>query len=424
MPIEELQLPGSTEPLLNLGLALVVGLIIGLERGWKERTAAEGKRIAGVRTFGLIGLLGGLWALLADAVGPVLFGFAFLAFALLMAISHYAEARDNKDYGVTTLVAALIAFALGALTVQGERVIAAAVAVVTAVLLSAKPTLHRWLERMEAEELDAALKLLLISVVILPILPNQNYGPFGALNPYEIWWLVVLIAALSFIAYAAIKISGPERGILLTSVLGGLASSTAVSLHLARLSATFGASDILASGVLVASATMFVRVLVVLAIIDRQMSWTLAVPFLTMAGVLLTAAAMGTRKNQHKPLDAIRLRNPLELSQAVKFGVLLTVILVLSEAFRSSMGQAGIYTLAAVAGLADVDAMTLSLARMSPQELPLTAAVLAAMIVTTVNTITKGVMVRTIGGKDLGWKVLGPMALALAAGGIVYAARS
>ena len=419
MPVEQLQ-PHGLESILNLALALVVGLIIGLERGWKDRTVEEGKRIAGVRTFGLIGLLGGLWALLANTIGPVLFGFAFLAFAILMAISHYAEARDNKDYGVTTLVATLIAFALGALTITGERALAGSAAVITAVLLSAKPILHRWLERIEPDELNAALKLLLISVVVLPVLPNTGYGPFAALNPYEIWWLVVLLAALSFVAYAAIKIGGPERGIFVTALLGGLASSTAVSVHLARLSASFGPNSILAAGVLIASATMFVRVLAVLAIIDRGLSLALAVPFITMAGVLLAAAALALRKNDAQPIETVKLRNPVELSQAVKFAALLTGILVLSEAVRTSMGEAGIYALAVVAGLADVDAMTLSLARMTPQELPISAAVLACMIVTTVNTLTKGIMVRTIGGNKLGWEVLGPMGIAIAAGAAVY----
>ena len=178
------------DTILSLGLALALGLLIGLERGWKERTAAEGSRIAGIRTFGLIGLLGGLWEILARGVSEILLGFAFLAFALLMVISHVAEARESKDYGITTLIAALITFVLGALSVRGHHTVAGASAVVTTIFLSLKPLLHSWLQNIEANELTAALKLLLLSAVILPVLPNQGYGPWQALNPYELWWPV------------------------------------------------------------------------------------------------------------------------------------------------------------------------------------------------------------------------------------------
>ena len=178
------------QTLIDLGLALALGLLVGVERGWQERGAAEGSRIAGIRTFGLIGLLGGLWQLLAGGAGDVLLGLAFLAFALLMVIAHAAEARVSNDYGVTTLVATLITFVLGALSVRGQQGVAASGAVVTAVILSLKPMLHHWLERIEPNELAAALKLLLISVVILPVLPDQGFGPWQALNPYELWWLV------------------------------------------------------------------------------------------------------------------------------------------------------------------------------------------------------------------------------------------
>ena len=149
------------ETLLNLGLALALGLLVGVERGWQEREAAEGSRLAGIRTFGLIGLLGGLCELLSRGSGEILLGIAFLAFVVLMAVAHVAEARVSHDYGVTTLIA-LITFALGALSVRGEHVAAATAAVLTTIILSLKPILHRWLQHIEQQELTAALKLLLI----------------------------------------------------------------------------------------------------------------------------------------------------------------------------------------------------------------------------------------------------------------------
>ena len=174
------------ETLLNLGLALALGLLVGVERGWQEREAAEGSRLAGIRTFGLISLLGGLWELLGRGSGEFVLGIAFLAFVVLMSAAHVAEARASHDYGVTTLIAALITFALGALSVRGEHAVAATAAVLTTIILSLKPILHRWLRRIEQQELTAALKLLLISVVILPILPDRGYGPWQALNPHAL----------------------------------------------------------------------------------------------------------------------------------------------------------------------------------------------------------------------------------------------
>src|SRR5688572_6732086 len=239
-----------------------------------------------------------------------------------MAISHFAEARQSKDYGVTTLVAALITFVIGALSVQGQHAVAGAGAVVTAIVLSAKPILHQWLKRIEASELYAALKLLLISVVILPVLPNEGYGPFDALNPYELWWLVVLIAGISFAAYIAMKIAGTERGILLTGLLGGLSSSTGVSVHLARLSKTIRDGNILAAGVLVACAVMFARVLLVVTILNRDLSVPMRAPFLAMAAALFISAGIYAMRTSKTSVDAVKLKNPVELGEAVKFGLI------------------------------------------------------------------------------------------------------
>jgi uncharacterized membrane protein (DUF4010 family) len=205
------------ETIITLALALAAGLIVGGERGWQERTGPEGSRVAGIRTFGLIGLLGGLWELVTGG-NAIAFGCGFLALGVIMGIAHYAEARADRDYGITTIIATLVTFVLGGLAVRGERSVAMAAAAVVAVLLNLKPALHQWLKRIEPKELHAALQLLLISLVILPILPDRGYGPWEALNPHELWMLVVLIAGLSFAAYVAVKVAGPEHGALLTGL--------------------------------------------------------------------------------------------------------------------------------------------------------------------------------------------------------------
>jgi uncharacterized membrane protein (DUF4010 family) len=402
--------------IISLGLALALGLLVGLERGWQERAAAEGSRIAGIRTFGLIGLLGGLWELLAREVGELILGVAFLAFALLMVIAHVAEARVSKDYGVTTLIAALITFVLGALVVRGYRGIAATGAVVTTILLSLKPVLHSWLQRIEAVELKAALKLLLVSVVILPILPDHGYGPWQALNPYEIWWLVVLMAALSFAAYCAVKVAGAEKGILWTGFLGGLVSSTAVSFHLARLPQKTKQERILAAGVLVASGTMFVRVLIIVAIVKPSLFLPLSLPLAVMTLVVFAAAIFGVRKSQSTTSVPLRLRNPVELGQAAQFGALLAGILLLAKAVQAWLGEAGLYLLAGIAGIGEVDAITISPARMVDVDVPGRVVVLGVVLATMVNTVTKALLVTAFGGKKMGFSVAWPLALALSVG--------
>lgn len=407
------------DPLINLGIALALGLMIGSERGWQERRAEEGSRVAGIRTFGLIGLLGGLWALLAQDMGETLLGFAFLGLTIVLIIAYRQGQQDGHDVGITTLIAALITFALGAFAVRGYAALAAASAVATTALLSLKPTLHRWLSNLEAEEFYAALKLLLISVVILPVLPNQGYGPWGVLNPYHIWWMVVLIAGLSFAGYIAMKAVGAERGILLTGLLGGLASSTATTLTFARLARHIRLGRVLAAGTMMASATMFPRVLVEVAVINPQLLATLAPPLGLMT---LTTIAYGLwlwRRHRARPhTGKLPLHNPLELTSALQFGLLLSIILVLAEALRAWLGDAGIYLLAFVSGIGDVDAITLSMARMSTLDLPAEVAERAILIATLTNTLMKGVLVLAIAGGEMARSFLPGLVLVLMAGGV------
>jgi len=398
------------DTLLNLGLALALGLLVGIERGWQERDAAEGNRVAGIRTFGLVGLLGGLSQLLAGTAGDVLLGLVFLAFALLMAVAHAIEARVTKDYGVTTLVATLITFILGALSVRGQHSVAASGAVVTAVILSLKPLLHHWLERIEPKELAAALKLLLISVVILPVLPDEGFGPWQALNPYELWWLVVLIATLSFAAYCAIKIAGAGRGILLTGFLGGLVSSTAVTIHLSRLASKGVEQKILAAGILVASATMFLRILFVTALLNPALSQSLSLPMAAMALCFFGAAAVNARKRGQIAPDAFKMHNPVELRQALQFALLLAVILLATKAVQAWLGEAGIFLLAIISGVGDVDAITISLSRWAANDAAIRSATIAVLAAAMVNTVTKAVLTAVLGGYRIGVRVAGAMA--------------
>ncbi|NGP53125.1 MgtC/SapB family protein [Thioalkalivibrio sp. XN8] len=407
----------------HLGVALAIGLLIGTERGWQEREAKEGERIAGVRTFGLIGLLGGVLALLAEQFGQLVLGLGFVGLAGAVAAIYVVNLREgNEDVGMTSQVSALLTFAFGALAAMGEAAVAAAAAVVTTLLLSAKPVLHRWVGALEAGELQAVIKLLLISVVLLPILPNQGYGPWQALNPYAIWWMVVLVATISFIGYFAIKIAGARRGTIFTGLFGGLASSTAVTLHFSRVARAGKVPPaMLATGILLACGTMFPRMLLVGSLVNPQLFAQLAWPAVVMGVLTYGGALFYWRASARQDSEgAAPLQNPLELKTALAFGSLLALIMLLSKALRQWFGEAGVLALAAASGVADVDAITLSLARMSSEDLAVPVAVTGIVIAASVNTLVKGGMAAFIGGRPVGLRVAGPL-LAAVAGGLTTA---
>lgn len=404
------------DALLNLALALALGLLIGVERSWQTREDAEGTRIAGVRTFGLIGLLGGLWALLADELGAVLVGLAFAALTVALLIGYVTQLRTGQDQGLTTVVAALVTFALGALAVRGYQAIAAGAAVVTTGLLSVKPMLHGWIRRIEPVEFYGAIKLLLISVVMLPVLPNTGYGPWQALNPYELWWLVVLIAAISFAGYIAMKVLGPGRGTLVTGLFGGLASSTATTLHFARLGRDGRMTTVLAAGTLVASTTMFPRIVVEVTIVNPELVTAVLVPM----SLLAITGTLGVFWLWHTAADreAIEapVQNPFQLKPALQFGLLLAAVVLLTAATYHWFGQRGIYFAAAASGIADVDAITLSLSRMALDTLDHATAARAITLAALVNTLVKGVLVVTIAGRPLATKLAAPLLAVIATG--------
>lgn len=404
-----------------LGVALAIGLLIGLERGWKDRQAEEGARIAGVRTYGLIGLLGGVSALLAEQFGSICIGLIFVGLAGMLAAAYVMNLHRGQDIGITSLVAALLTFVLGLLAASGEMAIAAASAVVTTMILSYKPLLHRWVSDLEGGELRAGLKLLLMSVVLLPILPNQGYGPWQALNPYAIWWMVVLIAAISFVGYFAIKIGGARQGAVFTGLFSGLASSTALTLHFSRLSRhnDSALASILAMGILLACGTMYPRMVLVASLLNPDLFHFLSVPALLMALMCYSPVAIYWRARLRKKTEAgAPLKNPLELKTALSFGLLLAVVMVLGKALQQWFGEAGVLALAAASGVADVDAITLSLARMSQDDLALRIAVTGIVIAAAVNSLIKGGMAAFIGGRHIAIRVGLPL-LGSAVGGLV-----
>ncbi len=401
-----------------LSIALAIGLLIGLERGWRTRDLNEGMRVAGLRTYGMISLLGGLSGILAQQIDIYFMGFVFLGLTLILLLAYSKGVDKFKDFSITGTIASLITFTLGALTVFGHITLAAASAVVITSLLGFKPLLHGWIKKLEQQELYATLKLLLISVVMLPILPDQDYGPWAAFNPYHIWWMVVLIAGISYLGYFAIKIVGNQHGPVLTGALGGLVSSTAVTLNLSKLSTQYpNMGNVLAAGILTACATMFARTLLLTSVMNPTLFLALFPALLVMSiFTYLVAFLLWQSGRGFRTIEEITLENPFQLGMALKFGAFLVVIMLLSKLLKIYFGDMGTYFLAATSGLADVDPITLSMSQMSNDGLNVSVAAKAILIAVSVNSGIKGIFSWVIGGRALALRVGGTLVGAVVAG--------
>ncbi len=408
--------------LARLGLSLLLGALIGIQRGWQSRDSQAGQRVAGVRTHALVGLFGGLVALLGTHVGQWLTGVGLLGVVALTLVAYRARSRDMADYSITGSIGLALTFCFGALALFDDPAIAATAAVITAFILDNKREIHGLLQKLRQHELDAGLKLLLISVVMLPLLPDRAMGPGGVINPFEIWWMVVLIASISFLGYFAIRLGGTEKGIFFTSLFAGLTSSTALTLYYARLSRTTPAlSPMLAAGILLACGTMFPRILVYCALINPALLAALWQPVLVMTLLLYGPAIWIWHRHRggetvgQPSLDM----NPLDLKAAFFFGGLILVIMLLGEWLKNLLGNAGILVLALASGVTDVDAITLSLSRMSLTGIDHGTAVLGIVLAASVNNLVKTMMALSLGDRALGRRVALAMAASLLGGVLV-----
>ncbi|MEK8080583.1 MgtC/SapB family protein [Pseudomonas sp. XK-1] len=414
-------MPEALDTLLNFASALAAGLLIGIERGWQGRNIEDNRLVAGIRTFALSSLLGAFAMLLSEKFGGTAWAVIFIGFAALVVASYFGELQRTGDMGLTSEVALLLTFLLGSLAMAGHAPLAAAGAVAVALLLSLKRVLHSALQRLSEDELSGTLKLLFISLVLLPALPNQGYGPWQAFNPYVIWWMVVLIAAIGFAAYVAIRLVGTRHGLLITALLGGIVSSTAMTVTLARLGRGRNLQAILACGLLATSALMFPRVLLEAGLVNRALLpalfWPLSVAALIYTGGALLYYRQAGSESEKSP--EAPLKNPFELGPALRFAALLALILLLIEAAQRWLGDAGVYLVALVSGLADVDAITLSLARSSHTELDNQVAVQGILLAALSNSLVKAFLVALIGGRQLALLTLPVMAAGLLAGALV-----
>ena len=412
----------TVELFQRLSLALAIGLLIGLERGWQARLEAEGERSAGLRTLALLALLGGICGALSISLANgagVWLGLSFVVAGGTIVLFRYRETGVEGTLGATTAIAGLLAFALGAFAVVGDKAAAAASGVAVAGLLALKGALHAMVRRLTWPELRSVLMLSAMSIILLPVLPNRPIDPLGAINPFQIWLLTVLIGLISFAGYVAIKLTGARRGIVITGLAGGLASSTAATLTLAKLSRGHPErSALMAGGALIAGATMMLRVGAIAGALRPSLLPLLLPPLAVAAAVTIMVALLLVLRGNPESGDEeteIAIGNPLDLSAAIKFGALLTVIGIVAHIATRFAGSAGAYLLAAISGIADVDAITLSMTRLAEEGLDGGVVARAILIAAAVNTISKVVIGWMAGGAALGrWMTVVSIAAILA----------
>ena len=405
----------------NFATALLIGALLGIERE-RHKGEHDEQTIGGLRTFilfTLIGALGGWLTLALDS--PWILAVAVLAALAPVLAGYVISARTEPDaLGLTTELAAIAACLLGAMTTLGYRELAVGLGVTVAAVLAYKQPLHGLVKRLDSEDVYAGLRLLIATFIILPLLPDRPIDPWGALNPRSLWMLVLLISSLSLVGYVATRLLGADRGIPLTGLTGGLVSSTAVTLAFSKQSrdpAYAGAASALASGILLAWTVMFIRVVVMVLVVNRGLLTELTLPMASMAVVTLAFAwYLRSRDGAREIADGVPLKNPFSLTAAARFAAFFALVLLVVKIAQAYAPERGVYFVAALAGTTDVDAITLSMAQYAING-SLAIAAQAIIVATLTNTAVKTGMVAALGSAELRKALLPAAIIVLAAGG-------
>jgi uncharacterized membrane protein (DUF4010 family) len=399
-------------------LVLFLSFLIGLER--EERKGESGHYLfGGVRTFPLIGLLGYAMALISgDQLLPLAFGFAVVGSFLLVSYIH--KLHTQQDAGVTTEITGLGTFVIGILVYREYFWIASTLVVISMLLLELKTGLETLARRLPAEEIATFTKFLLITAVILPVVPNKAFTDFN-LNPFKTWLIVVAVSTISYGSYLLQKRAKGRGGIVLSAILGGAYSSTVTTVVLAKKSREQNHPYLFAGSILMASGVMYIRLVILIGIFNGQLGRLLAVPFLllflagTAAGWLLTRRKDGGGDGRE---GTKTYKNPLELRAAFLFAAIFLAVLIVTDLTIKYIGEGGLFTLAAVMGVTDVDPFILSLTQTAGSVTPLLAAATSIIIASASNNVAKGIYAYSFADRKTA--VLGLIALlALAAVGLM-----
>jgi uncharacterized membrane protein (DUF4010 family) len=414
------------EPHLALLTALAVGVLIGLERE-QAKDKGPGGAFAGIRTYPIFSLIGAVAMLLESA--SIWLPLIALGGVIALVVVHYSnDVKRDAAHGVTTEVSVIATYLLGALAASRGVVepmttrllMVAGLGVILTFLLSSKDWLHGIAGRVSRDDFYSTVKFLIAAVIILPLLPNQELGPLDAINPFTVGLMVVMISGLSFVGYVAMRLLGKGRGVILSAAVGGLVSSTAVTISFSgRTKEDPSLAPAAAGAIAIASTIMLARVGVLVALINPNLLGKLVIPLgAATAGAIIGGVLMYRRAEETKVED-VGVKNPFELGTAIRFGLVFALILFAIKAAKHYLGDAGLYLAAALGGTTDVDAVTLSTAKHATAGE--TAAVIAIMIATVSNTIVKSSLALGIGGARLGKRafVIGGLIVAGAVAGSI-----
>ena len=406
----------------RLVLALAIGLLIGLERGWRERDAPAGSRTAGIRTYGISGLLGGLMAALAQLwSAPLVFIAGFIGFGLIFAWFKTREAEHDDEFSVTGVIAGLCVFALGGLAVVGDYQVAAAGAAALAAVLASRELLHGLLRRLSWVELRSAVMLAVMTAIILPLLPNRPIDPWGGLNLWEIWFFTVLTAAISYLGYIAVRVLGNSKGLLVSALTGSLVSSTAVTLAFARMAKAGGNARPLAGVAMLAAMVSILRVAALVIIVEPRI--------LLLAGPAILAAAVTfglggfifTLRKNEEVNESPQAQNPFELGTLLVFAALFAIVSTAGAALIDQLGSGSLVGTSAVSGILDVDVAVLSALRSTGHAVPHDVISLAVLAALASNAIGRLVLAASAGTRTYGMLLTLATLAALAAGYAAFA---
>jgi len=410
---------------LRFGAALLIGILIGMQREYAYSNRSAGGLFAGARTFALMSLFGASAALLADLFqAPWVFIGLICLLGVMVIVAYFVSATERDEIGLTSEVAALITILIGGICYLHSVEFAVALGVVTTVLLAVKWELRQFVKVITQDDVFATLQFAVITAIVLPILPDKAFGPppLNVLNPYQVWKMVVFISGINFLGYILVKVVGPKKGIGLSGLLGGLASSTATTLSFSQRSQTQeGLDKPFAVAIIAGWVLMFFRVIVEVAVVNNRLLpeiW----PVMTAMGFSGLLYALYLYLSQSAvDEEELNLSNPFELGPAIKFGLIFALVLFVTKAAEVYIGEKGLYFTSFLAGLADVDAITLSIADLtkSGQGIALSTGRTAIILAAISNTAAKGVLVFSLGSRSLR-KYIWPVMVIMLAIGLVF----
>lgn len=396
----------SMERYTDILLAIGLALLIGLERGWHAKDEDDGRRIAGIRTFAITGIFAALSVFLAKEVDQLFLLAAFFCFSVIVAVVVY-QSKCDEDCGITTEISLLATFVISTLAAYGYRYISSASAVLMIILLSLKPQLHSFIKKVEFEELIALIKFLVLIAIVYPVLPDGPMGSWTSIGYRDILKIVIVLSFISFSGYIAIKLAGAKKGVFFASLLGGLVSSTAVTINLSKYYKENANSPyIYIYGILTSWSVMFFRVVVLAGIFNLGILREILIVMFTMVlGVLINLYII--RKRIEDTTDVkIDIKNPIDIISSVKFALLLSVIIFLAEKGKELFGKMGLVVIAIFSGLSDVDAITVYMSKLSIDPSYKTVAIFSIFVAVVINTLVKCGITFFAGGKVLGLNIL------------------